>query len=140
MKTKKKETYSCCKNLIRPNSGARNPLKEYPVMFLQNQNSNRKMVKLHSTIKGTYTYTTHQDLTSEETITHLTLNQKNKNWWIISYIFTTWSRAEEQEMPDQPQGSASKAFQLDKTICGSSYIASLNVVSAQTAQKSINSI
>jgi hypothetical protein len=31
-------------------------------------------------------------------------------------------------MPDQPQGSASKAFQLDKTICGSSYIASLNVV------------
>ena len=58
----------------------------------------------------------------------------------ISYIFTTWSLAKEQEMPDQPQGSASKAFQLDKTICGSSYIASLNVVSAQTAQKSINSI
>ena len=34
-KRKSKETYSCCKNLIWPNSGARNPLKEYPVMFLQ---------------------------------------------------------------------------------------------------------
>lgn len=46
----------------------------------------------------------------------------------------TWLLAAEQPMPVQSQGSASRAFQLDRTICGSSYIASLNVVRAQTEE------
>lgn len=37
-------------------------------------------------------------------------------------------------MPDQSQGSASSGFQLEKTICGSSYIASLNALRAKTTE------
>ena len=40
----------------------------------------------------------------------------------------------EHVMPDQAQGSESKEFQSDKTICGSSIIASLKFVRAQTVQ------
>lgn len=51
-----------------------------------------------------------------------------------SYSFITWSRAPLHEMPDHSQGSGSKAFQLDKTSSGSSYIPSLKVVRASTVQ------
>lgn len=44
----------------------------------------------------------------------------------------TWSRAIEQEMPDQSQGSESRLFQFDNTRNGSSYIASLKAVRALT--------
>ena len=47
----------------------------------------------------------------------------------------TWSRVAVQETPFQSQRSESKVFQLDKTICGSSYTASLKVLSANTAGK-----
>jgi hypothetical protein len=51
-----------------------------------------------------------------------------------SYSFITWSRCSVQEMPFQSQGSGSKALHVDKTRCGSSYIASLKVVRAPTVQ------
>lgn len=52
-----------------------------------------------------------------------------------SYSLMTWSRIPVHETPFQSQGSESKVFQLDKTLCGSSYTASLKVLSAQTKQK-----
>lgn len=54
---------------------------------------------------------------------------------MVSYSLMTWSRVAVHETPFQSQGSESRVFQLDKTLCGSSYTASLKVLSAQTVQK-----
>ena len=56
--------------------------------------------------------------------------------WTKSYIFITWSPDPVHEMPFHAHGSGSgsSTFQLDKTKCASSNIASLKVVRARTAQ------
>lgn len=51
-----------------------------------------------------------------------------------AYKATTWSRVGEHWMPDQLQGSASTAFQSDRTENGSSCIAALKFISAETAK------
>ena len=63
------------------------------------------------------------------------LNEKqwaDYQWRSFAYNLTTWSSATEQKTPDHWQGVGSKPFQLAKTRYGSSYMASLNAVRANT--------